>query len=85
MSGSIEGIVNHIKYNCTFASSGQPTAQQFSLIRKAGYTAVINLAPYDLIEYPLKVLNKACEFYYTEQNTLACDRKQVQILPKIPK
>jgi RNA polymerase sigma-70 factor (ECF subfamily) len=31
-----------------------------------------------------EVLNEACEFYYTEQNTLACDRKQVQILPKIP-
>lgn len=30
-------------------------------------------------------LNEACDFYYTEQNTLACDRKQVQILPKIPK
>lgn len=31
------------------------------------------------------VLNEACEFYYTEQNTLACDRKQVKILPDIPK
>ena len=30
-------------------------------------------------------LNKACDFYYTDQNTLACDRKQVQILPKAPK
>ena len=28
------------------------------------------------------VLNQACDFYYTDQNTLACDRKQVQILPK---
>ena len=34
----------------------------------------------------LKVaLNEACDFYYTEQNTLACDRKQAQILPKVPK
>jgi RNA polymerase sigma-70 factor (ECF subfamily) len=32
-----------------------------------------------------EVLNEACDFYYTDQNTLACDRKQVQILPKIPK
>ena len=32
-----------------------------------------------------EVLNEACDFYHTEQNTLACDRKQVQILPKIPK
>jgi len=31
------------------------------------------------------VLNEACEFYYTEQNTLACDRKQVKILPNLPK
>ena len=31
------------------------------------------------------LLNEACEFYYTEQSTLACDRKQVQILSKIPK
>ena len=31
------------------------------------------------------VLNEACDFYYTEQSTLACDRKQIQILPKIPK
>jgi RNA polymerase sigma-70 factor (ECF subfamily) len=31
------------------------------------------------------VLNEACEFYYTDQNTLACDRKQCQILPKAPK
>ena len=30
-------------------------------------------------------LNEACEFYYTDQNTLACDRKQCQILPKVPK
>jgi len=29
-------------------------------------------------------LNEACDFYYTDQNTLACDRKQVQILPKAP-
>jgi len=30
-------------------------------------------------------LNDACDFYYTDQNTLACDRKQVQILPRAPK
>lgn len=32
-----------------------------------------------------EVLNDACEFYYTEHNTLACDRKQVQIKSKPPK
>ncbi len=30
-------------------------------------------------------LNEGCEFYYNEQITLACDRKQVRILPKAPK
>ena len=31
-----------------------------------------------------KALQKGCDFYYTAGNTLACDRKQVQILPKTP-
>ncbi|MFX0203430.1 MAG: RNA polymerase sigma factor [Candidatus Hodarchaeota archaeon] len=30
-------------------------------------------------------LNEGCDFYHNEQNALACDRKQVQILPKAPK
>jgi protein tyrosine phosphatase (PTP) superfamily phosphohydrolase (DUF442 family) len=51
---SIEDIVNHISYNDTYSSSGQPTKQQFVLIQKAGYAVVINLAPYDLIENPLR-------------------------------
>lgn len=29
-----------------------------------------------------KALQEGCEFYYTKENTLACDRKQVHILPK---
>jgi len=34
----------------------------------------------------LKVLlNNGCDFYQDEQNVLACDRKQSQILPKPPK
>ena len=32
-----------------------------------------------------KALQEGCDFYYTEENTLACDRKQVHILPKKPK
>ena len=32
-----------------------------------------------------KALQEGCDFYYTERDTLACDRKQVQILPKTPK
>ena len=31
------------------------------------------------------ILNEVCALYYTDENTLACDRKQVQILPKVPK
>jgi len=31
-----------------------------------------------------EALNEGCIFYYNEQNALACDRKQVQILPKVP-
>ena len=51
---SVESVVNYTKYNDTFSSSGQPTKHQFSLIRKEGNAVVINLAPYDLIENPLK-------------------------------
>ena len=32
-----------------------------------------------------KALNEGCDFYHDERNTLACDRKQVQIMPKAPK
>ena len=53
-NNSIEDVVNYIKYKNNFSSSGQPTKHQFSLIRKAGYDVVINLSPYDLIEYPLR-------------------------------
>jgi len=31
-----------------------------------------------------RALQDGCDFYYTEGNTLACDRKQVRILPKTP-
>lgn len=51
---SIQEVVNHINYNDTYSSSGQPTRQQFVLIQKAGYALVINLAPYDFIENPLR-------------------------------
>ncbi len=29
-------------------------------------------------------LNEGCDVYHDVRNTLACDRKQVQILPKAP-
>jgi RNA polymerase sigma-70 factor, ECF subfamily len=31
-----------------------------------------------------KALQDGCDFYYNEENALACDRKQIQILPKTP-
>ncbi len=31
-----------------------------------------------------QALQEGCDFYYTESNTLACDRKQIGILPKTP-
>ena len=31
-----------------------------------------------------EVLRDACDLYYTDENTLACDRKQTGILPKVP-
>ena len=51
---SIESIVNYIKCNDSFSFSGQPAKCQFSFIRKEGYDIIINLAPYDLLENPLK-------------------------------
>jgi protein tyrosine phosphatase (PTP) superfamily phosphohydrolase (DUF442 family) len=51
---TIGSIVNYIKCNDSFSLSGQPTKSQFSFIRKGGYEIIINLAPYDLLENPLK-------------------------------
>lgn len=52
--GTIENITNHFRYNDELSTSGQPTKKQFKKISEAGYDVVINLAPYDLIEAPLK-------------------------------
>ena len=42
---SLNDIFNFIQLDDRVATSGQPTEAQFSLVRKAGYTTVINLAP----------------------------------------
>jgi len=42
---SLAGIYNYLIISDTIATSGQPTANQFSLIQSAGYTTIINLAP----------------------------------------
>ncbi len=51
---SVEDVLNYINYSHTLTSSGQPTKKQFSLIQNSGYSLVINLAPYEFIENPLK-------------------------------
>lgn len=44
-SHSIPAIYNYLPITETLATSGQPTAEQFSLIKEADYRVVINLAP----------------------------------------
>ena len=49
-SGNLRGlddIFNYVQLDDRVATSGQPTEQQLSLIKDAGYTTVINLAPKD--------------------------------------
>lgn len=47
----LEGIYNYRKYNEFLSTSGQPTEAQFELIKKSGFTTVINLAPTDKNNY----------------------------------
>lgn len=51
---SMFDVVNILRYSNTLYSSGQPTEKQLESIAKAGFSLVINLAPYDFIEHPLK-------------------------------
>ncbi|MFT4635833.1 MAG: protein tyrosine phosphatase (PTP) superfamily phosphohydrolase (DUF442 family) [Arenicella sp.] len=44
---SLEGIYNYHKVNHMIVTSGQPSEEQFLLIREAGYKKVINLAPHN--------------------------------------
>lgn len=41
---SIQNIYNFLKLSNSIATSGQPTAEQFSAIKAAGYQVVVNLA-----------------------------------------
>lgn len=43
----LEGIYNYRKYTDSLSSSGQPTEEQFKLIKEAGFDYVINLAPHN--------------------------------------
>jgi protein tyrosine phosphatase (PTP) superfamily phosphohydrolase (DUF442 family) len=40
----MEDIYNFLKISDTIATSGQPTSDQFSAIKKAGYEVIVNLA-----------------------------------------
>ena len=40
----MENIYNFLKISDTIATSGQPTYEQFSAIKKAGYQVIVNLA-----------------------------------------
>lgn len=44
---SITGIYNYLPINGLVTTSGQPTEEQFELIRDQGFKTVINLAPHD--------------------------------------
>lgn len=41
---SIQSIYNFLKISDSIATSGQPTEEQFSTIKEAGYQVVVNLA-----------------------------------------
>lgn len=40
----MEDIYNFLKISDTIATSGQPTSEQFSAIKQAGYQVIVNLA-----------------------------------------
>jgi len=44
---SIEGVYNYLKVGDELTTSGQPSAEQFVLIKAAGYKTIINLAPHN--------------------------------------
>lgn len=50
---SIEGIYNYLPIRYGLSTSGQPTEKQMALIKQAGFTHVINLAPHH-VENALK-------------------------------
>ncbi|MGB1258078.1 MAG: protein tyrosine phosphatase family protein [Thiolinea sp.] len=52
--GKLEDTYNYLRIDDRIATSGQPTESQFRLIRDAGYTTVINLAPQSILENSLK-------------------------------
>ena len=47
---SIESVYNYLPINNLFTTSGQPSENQFELIRDAGFETIINLAPNSVLE-----------------------------------
>ena len=56
----LDGIYNYRRYNDHLSTSGQPTEEQFKLVKQAGFTTVINLAPHN-VENSLDDENKTLE------------------------
>lgn len=46
----LQAIYNYLDIESLYATSGQPTEEQFPLIKNAGYQTVINLAPTSMVE-----------------------------------
>jgi protein tyrosine phosphatase (PTP) superfamily phosphohydrolase (DUF442 family) len=44
MGHKVENIYNYLKISDSIATSGQPTEEQFSAIKQAGYQTIVNLA-----------------------------------------
>ena len=44
---SLKGIYNYLRISENLTTSGQPSENQFALIKDAGYNTVINLAPHN--------------------------------------
>lgn len=52
-SESLEDIYNYVRIDGVYSTSGQPSEQQFQLIKAAGFETVINLAPNSILENAL--------------------------------
>jgi protein tyrosine phosphatase (PTP) superfamily phosphohydrolase (DUF442 family) len=46
-TGQLEDIYNYLPVNDKVSTSGQPTEEEFKLIKQAGFAYVINLAPHN--------------------------------------
>lgn len=64
--GTLEDIYNYLPISKALSSSGQPSEEQFALIKRAGFDYVINLAPHDAensLKDEAETLSKLCIDY----------------------